>query len=93
MPGQPGAGGRPVQRVSPVGGVIGGQPAHGGPGGMAGGGLGPMGTRAAQERRSDSESRRWDPDNPWETAEGVSPVLEALPERRIDPGPAIGLDR
>jgi hypothetical protein len=36
----------------------------------------------------------WDPDNPWETDEGVAPVV--LPARetgRIDPGPTIGLDR
>ncbi|GGL08588.1 hypothetical protein GCM10012284_49000 [Mangrovihabitans endophyticus] len=34
---------------------------------------------------------QWDPSNPWETAQGVSPVLHPETEPRIDPGPAIGL--
>ncbi len=45
-----------------------------------------------RSRREDrDESLHWDPDNPWETAEGVDPVLRPAPEQRIDPGPAIGL--
>ena len=34
---------------------------------------------------------RWDPDNPWETVQGVPPVLLPPVEQRVDPGPAIGL--
>ncbi|SCE81503.1 hypothetical protein GA0070214_102224 [Micromonospora chaiyaphumensis] len=45
------------------------------------------------EREAQSP-RPWDPDNPWETAQGVTPVM--LPPEEdgpIDPGPAIGFDR
>jgi hypothetical protein len=42
-------------------------------------------------RRDQPGSSRWDPDNPWETAEGVDPVVLPPREQRIDPGPAIGL--
>lgn len=36
----------------------------------------------------------WDPDNPWETDQGVSPVVRPPDDPGpIDPGPAIGLDR
>jgi len=82
----------PTSRVNPVGGVInspGQQPARG----KAGVGY-PMGTVAGRPQgghdQSD-DSRRWDPDNPWETAEGVPAVLAPAPEQRVDPGPAIGL--
>ena len=40
------------------------------------------------------ESRRWDPDHPWRTDQGVSPIVRPSDEEGpIDPGPAIGLDR
>jgi hypothetical protein len=40
---------------------------------------------------SDEHENHWDPDNPWEVAEGVTPVVEAPGETGpIDPGPAIG---
>ncbi len=42
-------------------------------------------------RRSESERKRWDPDNPWEVEQGVEPVIMPAPEQKIDPGPAIGL--
>lgn len=42
-------------------------------------------------QQNDDEGLRWDPDNPWETAEGVDPVVMPPREQRIDPGPAIGL--
>ena len=42
-------------------------------------------------RRDESKVLRWDPDNPWETAEGVDPVVLPPREQRVDPGPAIGL--
>ncbi|MDG4760090.1 hypothetical protein [Micromonospora sp. WMMD710] len=40
------------------------------------------------------KSRPWDPDHPWETDQGVEPVVRP-PDKQgpIDPGPAIGLDR
>nr|WP_088973513.1 hypothetical protein [Micromonospora siamensis] len=40
------------------------------------------------------ERRRWDPDHPWETDEGVAPVVRPPEdEGPIDPGPAIGFGR
>ncbi|MEV7329181.1 hypothetical protein [Micromonospora sp. NPDC093244] len=46
-------------------------------------------------RESDRDkSRPWDPDHPWETEQGVEPVVRP-PDKQgpIDPGPAIGFDR
>lgn len=51
------------------------------------------GTRPSQRRpltEGEEANRRWDPDNPWETENGVDPVLLPAPEHRIDPGPSIG---
>jgi hypothetical protein len=42
-------------------------------------------------RRDQLKGNRWDPDNPWETNEGVEPVVLPPREQRVDPGPAIGL--
>jgi hypothetical protein len=96
-PGQPGAS-RAAQRVSPVGGIIhpgstGLQPgpsrsASGQPG-IPFGGNGGRGARY----RGDSEAHKWDPDDPWRTDEGVSPVVLPPSEIRFEPGPAIGFDR
>ncbi|MEV7984078.1 hypothetical protein [Micromonospora sp. NPDC085948] len=37
---------------------------------------------------------RWDPDHPWETSEGLPPIVRPPNEEGpVDPGPAIGLDR
>ncbi|MEU4639004.1 hypothetical protein [Micromonospora sp. NPDC023814] len=45
-------------------------------------------------RRETEETRRWDPDHPWETDEGVPPVVRPPNEEGpIDPGPAIGFNR
>ncbi len=109
-PGAGTAGGRvgatPPGRVNPIGGVIGGTgnprvgPAS--TGARPGAGMmptGQMGMPGVNGRRpepavEEGSERRWDPDNPWETAEGVSPVIEADPISRIDPGPGIlGMDR
>jgi hypothetical protein len=51
--------------------------------------------QGAGGRKNEEESgNRWNPDNPWDTAHGVDPVVAPAPDqRRIDPGPAIGLDR
>ncbi|GGN55934.1 hypothetical protein GCM10010112_07260 [Actinoplanes lobatus] len=76
--GQPGMSTRGTQRVNPIGGLIGQD----------------GGTRASRRPSSrnneEASSQRWDPDNPWETAEGIDPVLLPPTEHRIDPGPTIG---
>ncbi|GAA0417151.1 hypothetical protein Aca07nite_07970 [Actinoplanes capillaceus] len=77
--GQMGGSTRSAQRVNPVGGMIGqgtGPATHPG--------------RRSPVRKNEEDSRRWDPDNPWETAEGTDPVLLPAQEQRIDPGPTIG---
>jgi hypothetical protein len=105
--GQPGAGGRTAQRISPVGGVISpaaglGRPGAGGTGAGGSGGsrpgtpmsaMGGLGGRAAGRHGEGNESSRWDPDNPWQTDEGVAPIVLPSQEQRVDPGPAIGFDR
>jgi hypothetical protein len=109
VPGQRSDGGRTPQRINPIGGVIGGPNGGvtGGATGsgtrtgstgvsgaaMPGAGFGPMGGRPVSDRDQAGGTPRWEPDNPWETAEGVTPVLGPVEEQRIDPGPAIGLDR
>jgi hypothetical protein len=95
--GQPAVGGRPASRVNPVGGVIDSENGAGRPmGGVRGGtssghAMTTTGGRNAGRREESEESQRWDPDNPWETVEGVAPVVLPASEQRVDPGPAIGL--
>jgi hypothetical protein len=97
--GQPARGLRPASRVNPPGGVIGGN--HAAEGAAAGAGRGGAGSRPyAPTNRSghphdeDGALLHWDPDNPWETEEGVAPVVLPPPDAgRIDPGPAIGQGR
>lgn len=60
-------------------------------------GLGPSyphGRPGQREKSQDEISRSWDPDQPWETAKGVDPVVRP-PEDQTppDPGPAIGFNR
>ncbi|MBO3740450.1 hypothetical protein [Actinoplanes flavus] len=77
--GQMGGSTRSTPKVNPVGGMIGqgtGSAAHPG--------------RRSSTRQNEEASHRWDPDNPWETAEGTDPVLLPAQEQRIDPGPSIG---
>ncbi|GAA3902975.1 hypothetical protein [Actinoplanes auranticolor] len=88
-------------RPNPVGGVIGQQ------GGSPACGSAPANrsisssntpfpnqTAGRHPRRDDTESTRWDPDNPWVTEEGVTPiVLPPSDQGPIDPGPAIGYSR
>ena len=96
--GQPAIGGRSASRVNPVGGVISpnnsggrGGPTGGRAGVTAGQSIVPAGGRNGRNSDEADDTLRWDPDNPWETAEGVSPVVLPHSEQRIDPGPAIGL--
>jgi hypothetical protein len=80
-----------------VGGVIEPRGAAGGPGGSVnasavhGQPMGTLGGRNGGRKGDAEEALHWDPDNPWETAEGVSPVVLPATEQRVDPGPAIGL--
>ncbi|WP_203724928.1 hypothetical protein [Paractinoplanes durhamensis] len=101
---QPGrTGGASTRRINPVGGVIGeAEGASGARRGLGGAssvagerpmGGGPYGQGSGRRsgRREDATDTRWDPDNPWETAEGVDPVVLPARDQHIDPGPAIGL--
>jgi hypothetical protein len=92
--GQPAMGRASAQRVNPVGGVIRNSGAHQSPGlrgsSAPGQAMTNVGGRAGRREKSD-DSTSWDPDNPWETAEGVAPVVIPVAEQRVDPGPAIGL--
>ncbi|MBU2662903.1 hypothetical protein KOI35_05220 [Actinoplanes bogorensis] len=96
---QPGSTRSAINRVNPVGGMIGGSEpqtrssthSNALSGHLSGTTpLGHVGGRRGSNG-SESESTNWDPDNPWETAEGVAPVVLPPREKRIDPGPAIGL--
>ncbi|PZF92706.1 hypothetical protein C1I93_19080 [Micromonospora endophytica] len=54
----------------------------------------PGGIRADHRSPEGNDLRRWDPDHPWETDRGVSPVVRPPDEEGpIDPGPAIGINR
>jgi hypothetical protein len=95
--GQPNVGGRSASRVNPVGGVISPSKAEGrlgptsGRGSVSGQPVGNLAGRGSGHRDESDDALHWDPDNPWETREGVSPVVLPAAEHRIDPGPAIGL--
>lgn len=84
--------GRPS--VNPVGGVI--TPNNAGRPGTTSSrpfaqSLGAVGSRPYDSDDDTDENWRWDPNNPWQTAKGVDPVLRPADEPPIDPGPAIGL--
>ncbi|MFY1619326.1 hypothetical protein [Micromonospora sp. WMMD736] len=67
---------------------IGGTPGMGG----SSGAYPPPGRTA--NREGDRNGSTWDPDHPWRTDKGVSPVVRPPDETGpVDPGPAIGLDR
>ncbi|SCE87511.1 hypothetical protein GA0070558_11176 [Micromonospora haikouensis] len=54
----------------------------------------PGNTTGRLQAEGEGESRHWDPDHPWETDSGVTPVMRPHDENDpIDPGPAIGFDR
>ncbi|MFF5070164.1 hypothetical protein ACFY2R_02865 [Micromonospora olivasterospora] len=89
-----GAGTRPgVGRGNLLGGMHGMPPINGAP--STGSTSRTVGTPGRPGRKQDeSELRQWDPDNPWETQQGVSPVVRPPNEEGpIDPGPAIGFGR
>lgn len=99
--GQPASNRAGARRVNPVGGVIGesgsgpatrrGASSAGMVSGERASGLYGQGSAQRSDRRAEADDLHWDPDNPWETAEGVAPVVLPVREQRIDPGPAIGL--
>jgi hypothetical protein len=92
--GQPAMGRTSARRVNPVGGVIrnsGAEPSSSLRGSSTPGqAMTNVGGRSRLRGKSD-DLATWDPDNPWETAEGVAPVVLPIVEQRVDPGPAIGL--
>lgn len=68
-------------------------PIGGAPGFNGSSGLNVPSNRSAKYEH-EKEGHIWDPDHPWETAEGISPVVRSPEEHGpSDPGPAIGLDR
>ncbi|GGN16734.1 hypothetical protein GCM10010109_29000 [Actinoplanes campanulatus] len=75
---QLGGSARGTQRINPAGGMIGQTPTP------------PTGRRQSPRDTENIQNHHWDPDNPWETTEGIDPVLLPSPEQRIDPGPSIG---
>jgi hypothetical protein len=94
--GQPGGGGRATSRINPVGGVINPSSSEGRQGGTGRGAPSAQSAtnlsgRNSGRREEPEDTSHWDPENPWETSEGVSPVVLPATEQRVDPGPAIGL--
>ncbi|PWU44905.1 hypothetical protein DLE60_04270 [Micromonospora globispora] len=90
-----GAGSRPsARRASQFNGMHGVPPIGGAPGSSITSGASSPSPGAHRQEHSDSESRCWNPEEPWEIDEGVNPVMRP-PEADgpIDPGPAIGFDR
>lgn len=84
-----GAGSRPGSGRGPSSGGLHGMSPFGAPPGFAA-----PAVRPGQVERDDADPLRWDPNNPWETAQGVDPVVRPPDEDGpIDPGPAIGFDR
>lgn len=89
--GQPRPSHSPIQRVNPIGGVIGAQQPNGWAQGI---GIGQQPGVAGTQRRRGRSANKPRPEDTWQTHEGVPPVVSppgAL--SRIEPGPAIGLDR
>lgn len=90
------AAGRPMPAVNPVGGVLNPGPPSGQrapTGRVASPPVQPVGSLAPRSNSVEGEAvnKKWDPDNPWATAEGTPPVVLPQVEQRVDPGPAIGL--
>ncbi|TDC67379.1 hypothetical protein E1258_00370 [Micromonospora sp. KC207] len=83
------AGSRPGGgRSSLIGNVHGLAPTGGAPG------FGATPTRHGSQEKREEGRHLWDPDHPWETINGVPPVVRPTDnDEPIDPGPAIGFDR
>ncbi len=84
------------RRVNPIGGIIGDTNATGNHGraGQQASTVGSQFGHLPGRRQSSADPQdepHWDPNNPWETARGVDPVIMPSREPRIDPGPVIGL--
>lgn len=63
-------------------------------GGRGASGIGGISPHPGSRQQATDETRRWDPDHPWETDQGVAPVVRPPDEEGpLDPGPAIGIDR
>ncbi|RZU73252.1 hypothetical protein EV384_1653 [Micromonospora kangleipakensis] len=90
-----GAGSRPGSgRAGQFGGVHGAAPIGGSPGLANSPGMGRPTARNEKRKRGEPEARDWDPDDPWETDEGVPPVVRPPDDDGpINPGPAIGFTR
>ncbi|SCF33147.1 hypothetical protein GA0070216_1109 [Micromonospora matsumotoense] len=83
-----GAGSRPGGGRQPGGTHI--PPLGGGPTGTTGS----MPGGSGRSGRFDETNRRWNPDQPWEVEEGVTPIVRPPDDGGpIDPGPAIGFNR
>lgn len=83
-----GAGSRPGGGRQPSGMHI--PPLGGGPTGA----MGAAPHRSGRSNGSDEATRRWNPDQPWEVEEGVTPIVRPPDDGGpIDPGPAIGFNR
>jgi hypothetical protein len=83
------AGTGPTGLLGPIGRPGQGATRRPGPAGQMLNSLGPGGQGGRQRGQSRS-AMEFDPDNPWATAEGVSPVIEpSLHEPRHDPGPGV----
>jgi hypothetical protein len=89
-----GAGSRPASGRTLSGGHVNSIPIGGAPPLGQSTSLSPSPRHHGHLRGEDDGRHRWDPDNPWEIAQGVEPVVRAPEEEGpIDPGPAIGFNR
>ncbi|WUW37622.1 hypothetical protein OG271_16025 [Micromonospora rifamycinica] len=83
-----GAGSRPGGSRQP--GLTPAPPIGGSPTGLTGATSG----RSDRSEKVDGTRRHWNPDQPWEVGEGVTPVVRPPDDSGpIDPGPAIGFNR
>ncbi|MGV9977248.1 hypothetical protein ACWDUH_06190 [Micromonospora wenchangensis] len=63
-------------------------------GGSPSGAMDAAPTRSGRFGGSDTPKKHWDPDQPWEIEEGITPIVRPPEDGPpIDPGPAIGFNR
>jgi len=91
--GVPAGASRQPRRINPIGRGAGSRRGSAGGTSPSGhlNGLYGRGIPAPPDSRRGCREKPWNPDNPWETEEGVAPVLLPARDKRIDPGPVIGL--